>query len=206
MTIRAVVFDIGGVLEYTPDEAQGRASKKWTVLLGLDEEALFSGPMLPLWTGGSLGKCTEQDIMNGLREHIGMTPEQIDGLWADIWLDYLGSPNTELMTYFSNLRPKYRTAILSNSFVGAREREQAAYGFEDMVEFIIYSHEVGLQKPDPAVFQLLCDRLNLPPAEIVYLDDVDVHVNAARAHGIHAVQFIENSQAIAEIEAILQTA
>ncbi len=60
-----------------------------------------------------------------------------------------GTANTDLIEYARRLRPRYRTGILSNSFVGAREREQAAYGFEDLVDEIIYSHECGMSKPDP---------------------------------------------------------
>ena len=51
--------------------------------------------------------------------------------------------------------------ILSNSFVGAREREQAAYGFEDLVDEIIYSHECGMSKPDPGIHALACERLRV---------------------------------------------
>jgi putative hydrolase of the HAD superfamily len=46
----------------------------------------------------------------------------------------LGSANTELIEYARRPRPRYRTGILSNSFVGARDRERAAYGFEDLVD------------------------------------------------------------------------
>jgi hypothetical protein len=66
---------------------------------------------------------------------------------ADIWREYLGTANKELIDYARRLRPRYRTGILSNSFVGARQREQAAYGFEDLVDEIVYSYEVGMSSP-----------------------------------------------------------
>jgi putative hydrolase of the HAD superfamily len=92
---------------------------------------------------------------------------------------------------------------VSNSFVGAREREQAAYGFEDLVEEIVYSHEVGFSKPDPRIYALICTRLNVPPEEMVFVDDSDVCVAGARDAGIHAVRYQSNAQAIAEIEKLL---
>lgn len=103
MSIRAVVFDIGGVLEITPDLG---VAGRW--------EASF-----------------------------GLAP---------------GTLNAELAAYFGSLRPRLQTAILSNSFVGAREREQAAYGFANLCDFIVYSHEVGIAKPDPRIYQLVCGR------------------------------------------------
>jgi FMN phosphatase YigB (HAD superfamily) len=105
MTIQAVVFDIGGILEITPDLGWGPT---WGARLGLDDA-------------------------------------QLAQFMADLWRDYLGTANTELIEYARRLRPRYRTGILSNSFVGAREREQAAYGFEDLVDELVYSHECGLQ-------------------------------------------------------------
>jgi len=93
---------------------------------------------------------------------------------ADIWREYLGTAGTELIEYARQLRPRYRTGILSNSFVGAREREQAAYGFEDLAEEIIYSHEGGMNKPDPGIYALACRRLGVEPAQLVFLDDTEL--------------------------------
>ena len=119
----------------------------------------------------------------------------------DTWREYLGTLNVELDTYFRSLRPAYRTAILSNSFVGAREREQTQYQFEDSCDFIIYSHEVGMSKPDPRIYALTCERLGLQPYEVIFLDDYPVAIDAARAYGMHGILFHDNAQAIAEIEA-----
>lgn len=91
---------------------------------------------------------------------------------AEMWEQYLGVANSELIEYARGLRPRYRTGILSNSFVEAREREQDAYGFEDLVDEIVYSHEVGMCKPDPRIYELTCMRLGVGPEEMVFLDDV----------------------------------
>jgi epoxide hydrolase-like predicted phosphatase len=120
-----------------------------------------------------------------------------------VWREYVGTANTELIEYARRLRPRYRTGIVSNSFVGAREREQAAYGFEDLVEEIVYSHEAGFSKPDPRIYALICTRLNVPPEEMIFLDDVEMCVAGARDAGIHAVRYQDNAQAIAEIEKLL---
>jgi FMN phosphatase YigB (HAD superfamily) len=81
------------------------------------------------------------------------------------------APNARLAGYFSGLRPRYRTAILSNSFVGAREREEAAYGFDDICDVVVYSHEAGLKKPDRRFYELVCTRLGVGPREAIFLDD-----------------------------------
>ena len=72
-----------------------------------------------------------------------------------------------------------------------------------MTDDIVYSHEVGLRKPDPAVYALTAARLGVEPAQIVFLDDVEVNVEAARAVGWHAVLHEDTARSIAELERII---
>ena len=82
---------------------------------------------------------------------------QLQRLTADIWTEYLGTLNGGLPVPLS-LAPPAADRIVSNSLVGARERQQSAYGFEDMCDVIVCSHEVGLAKPDRRIYQLACDQ------------------------------------------------
>ena len=199
MAIRAVVFDIGGVLEITPDLG---VTRLWEARLGLADGGLDER-MRDTWVGGSIGTITEDDVHQAIRERLGLDEGQLTAFMADIWREYLGTPNTELIEYARRLRPRCRTGILSNSFVGAREREQAAYGFEDLVDEIVYSHEAGMSKPDPQIYALVCTRLNVRPQEAVLVDDADRCVAGARRAGLHAIRYQDNQQAIAEIEQLL---
>jgi epoxide hydrolase-like predicted phosphatase len=199
MNIHAVVFDIGGVLEITPDLGWGPA---WESRLGLAPGELGER-MADAWRGGSIGTVTEAEVHQAARDRLGLDERQLDEFMADLWRDYLGTANTELIEYARRLRPRYRTGILSNSFVGAREREQAAYGFEDLVDELVYSHECGLSKPDPRTYALVCSRLEVEPAQTVFLDDHGPNVEGARLAGLHAVLYRDNAQAISDIEELL---
>ena len=129
MAIRAVVFDIGGVLEIIPDLG---VTELWETRLRLPAGEL-NKRMHDAWAGGSIGTITEDDVHQAITDRLGLDGQQLAAFMADIWREYLGTANTGLIEYARRLRPRYRTGILSNSFVGAREREQAAYGFEDLV-------------------------------------------------------------------------
>ncbi len=191
MAIRAVVFDIGGVLEVTPDLG---ITQRWEARLGLPAGGLDER-MHEAWVGGSIGTITEHDVHQAVRERLGLDEPQLEAFMADLWREYLGTANTELIEYVRQLRPRYRTGILSNSFVGAREREQAAYGFEDLVDEIVYSHESGMSKPDPRIYALVCERLDVRPEETVFVDDADRCVEGARRVGLYAIRFQDNAQA-----------
>ena len=199
MGIRAVLFDIGGVLEITPDLG---VTRQWEDRLGLPAGGLDER-MRDAWVGGSLGTITLDDVHQALRDRLGLDQGQLVEFMADLWREYLGTANTELIGYARGLRPRYRTGIISNSFVGAREREQAAYGFEDLVDEIVYSHEAGMSKPDPRIYAMACTRLGVRPEETVFLDDSEMCVSGARVAGMHAVRYNTNPQAIAEIDRLL---
>jgi epoxide hydrolase-like predicted phosphatase len=197
MAIRAVVFDIGGVLEITPRTGW---TEKWEKSLHLEPGGL-NARLGNVWRDGSLGRCSEADVEERVGRILGIDRARVDALMDNLWEEYLGMLNVELAAYFARLRPRYRTGILSNSFVGAREREQERYRFGELCDLIIYSHEEGLEKPDPRFYALACTRLGVEPGEVAFLDDVAGHVLAARECGIHAILFRETAQAIADLDA-----
>jgi epoxide hydrolase-like predicted phosphatase len=199
MTIRAVVFDIGGVLGITPDLG---ITRQWETQLGLAAGELDQR-MHDAWRGGSIGTITLDDVHQALRDRLGLDERQLAAFMAELWREYLGTPNAELIDYARRLRPRYRTGILSNSFVGAREREQQAYGFEELVDEIVYSHESGISKPDTRIYALACTRLDVRPQETVFVDDAEACVTGARDAGLQAIRYRDNAQAIAAIEELL---
>ncbi len=117
---------------------------------------------------------------------------------SDAWEEYVGVLNRPLAEYLRNLRPRFRTGIISNSFVGAREREQDAHALSDLCDTIVYSHEVGCRKPAPRIYRVACERLGVAANEVLFLDDVDANVEAARALGRRAITFVSTEQAIAD--------
>jgi epoxide hydrolase-like predicted phosphatase len=204
MAIRAVVFDIGGVLELDVIELVDIGlDARWEQRLGLQPGEL-DRRMEPVWRAGSLGKCTEEDVHQEMGKRLGMNQEQIEEYMREMWDWYCGRLNVPMADFFRSLRPRYQTAILSNSFVGARREEQQRYHFEEMCDRIIYTHEEGIAKPDPRIYDLTCKRLGVQPAQMLFLDDSQQNIAAARALGIHAIHYSETEQAIADVQACLR--
>ena len=208
MSIRVVMFDIGGILEVIPEGGDPATrfpalDEEWNARLGLPPGHLTQC-VEAITSDGAFGRCTYEEWCARLRASTGMSQADFDAYMAAFWDIYMGDPNEELIAYFRGLRPRYRTAILSNSFVGAREQEEVRYRFTSMADVAIYTHEEGVRKPDPRIFAIACERLGVQPEEIVFLDDVEKNVAAAAAYGIHAILFHDNAQAIADIQACLR--
>jgi putative hydrolase of the HAD superfamily len=158
-----------------------------------------------VFEAAAVGAVTEAELHRQMREALELDQAQLDRLMAGLWEAYLGTLNVELAEFFAALRPAYRTGIISNSSVGAREREQERYRMAELADVIIYSHEVGFTKPDPRIYRLAWQRLGVRPQEMIFLDDVEANVAAAAGLGIHAILFRSTAQAIADIQASLES-
>jgi epoxide hydrolase-like predicted phosphatase len=203
VTIRAVVFDIGGVLEYADDESW---LSSWSDDLGLTPGELSArlGRVDPHGQI-TIGEWTEDQYIRRYRDALGFPEEDTERFVETMWDWYCGELDQQMFEFAANLRPAYRTAILSNSADGARREEQTRYGFEQLVDEIVYSHEVGLAKPDSRIYDLTCRRMGVQPEEVAFLDDLQANVEAARAVGWHAILHEDTPTSIAALEALLQS-
>jgi HAD superfamily hydrolase (TIGR01509 family) len=175
-------------------------TERWAARLGMDL-ATFEGRLEAIWPQGSIGETTLEEIERQTADALDLDASALVLLMSDAWSEYLGSLNENLARYFASLRPRCKTAMLSNSFVGARERE--AYGFEDMCDVVAYSHEIGHLKPDPRAYRAVCDLLHVAPQAAVLLDDLQANIDGAVAVGMTGVTFLDNDRAIAEIGDVL---
>lgn len=199
MTIKAVVFDVGGVLEIVDDGVFPQPAEQ---RLGLPAGSIERG-LAALSGDAVLGEVTEAQVRAEWQRSLGIDDEQADELMTDFWRWYCGTLDRPLFDWFAAQRPELLTAILSNSGPGAREAERH-HGFEDVTDVIVYSHEVGLAKPDPRAYALTAERLAVHPHEIVFLDDVEDNVAAARDAGWHAVLHVSTSRSVVEMERIME--
>ena len=203
VSIRAVVVDIGGVLERVDDASwPHQLIDRWERLAGRPAGTILAA-LAEHAPGDAIatGQVTEQQIRDLYGAALGLDSQQVDQLMAEMWDAYCGELDVAMRDWVAGLRPSYRTAILSNSADGARREEQRRYDFESLVDVIVYSHEVGVAKPDPAVFELTEQRLMAAPDEIVFIDDVPANVDAASARGWHAVLHESTPRTIAAVTA-----
>jgi putative hydrolase of the HAD superfamily len=202
--VRGIVLDIGGVLQLDrhgrePATAFRDFAASWEPRLGVAAGAL-EAHFVAIAPGGLVGAYSEAAFHDGLRTTFGLDDATLAGFLADFWDVYLGQPNGPLVDWLRTRRGAQPTALLSNSFVGAREREAHRYGYDDLVDLVVYSHEEGVAKPDPRIYATTCARLGIAPADALFLDDVPAYVEGADAAGLHAVRYRDAAQAIAAVE------
>jgi putative hydrolase of the HAD superfamily len=89
-----------------------------------------------------------------------------------------------------------RTGLLSNSWGLEYERE----GWDTLFDAVVISGEVGMRKPEPAIYALAADRLALSPEQIVFVDDLSANVRAAVQAGMVGVRHVEVEATVTELE------
>jgi putative hydrolase of the HAD superfamily len=114
--------------------------------------------------------------------------------------------NEEMLAFLRAAREErgIRLAMLTNNVREWEARWRAMVpGIDELFEVVVDSAFVGMRKPEPGIYRLTLDRLDLPGDACAFVDDVDVNCVAARDAGMHAVHFTDTAQAIGELSALL---
>jgi epoxide hydrolase-like predicted phosphatase len=93
-----------------------------------------------------------------------------------------------------------RTALLSNSW-GSTSYDRT--GWDQLFDATVISGEVGIRKPDPAIYEIASERLGVTPAETVFVDDLEQNLGPAQALGMAVVHHVDTARTIAELERLL---
>jgi putative hydrolase of the HAD superfamily len=143
------------------------------------------------------GRAREAEFEAAFAQVLGVAPERlIDRLFGHMVPD-----EAMVAGVLAARRAGVRTAMLSNSWGEDRyDREQLARVFDAWV----ISGEVGIRKPDPAIYELAAERLGLPPGECVFVDDLPGNLKPARALGMATVVHRGDAdETLAEISGLL---
>jgi glucose-1-phosphatase len=185
--IKNIIFDFGGVILNINYHLTAQAFEK----LGVKTfEKFFSqATQSNLFDSLEVGAISPAAFRNELRRIINLdiTDEQLDDAWNAMLLDY---PKHRL-EFLHNIRRRYRTFLLSNTnqihqdcYYAALIKEHGISHLDSLFEKLYFSHEVGLRKPNPAIYQLVLQQNNLKPNETLFVDDSIQNLAAPQALGM----------------------
>jgi len=206
--IRAIVSDFGGVLTTPLSTGFLRIQDDVGVPRDAFRQAMIAAtaadginPLYRLETG----EIPEQAFLAALERQLA------DILGHEVTLHGFGErylaaldPNDELFAYYRRLHERgVRFAMLTNNVREWEPHWRAKLPIDDIFETVVDSAFVGVRKPDPAIYAIALERLELPAGECVFIDDLERNVVAARELGFATVHFADTEQAIAELDALL---
>jgi putative hydrolase of the HAD superfamily len=186
MAIRGVIFDYGMVISNPADPT---AHERMIAASGLGSKEFDSH----YWRNrhsydlGMKGPDYWQKIASDAG--VTFTPEQIDALIESDILMWT-SLNEEMLGWVVALQNAgFRTAILSNMVWEILGYMRQEFGWLAHFHHHTWSCELGIGKPDPAIYIHTCEKLDILPAETLFLDDKPENIAGAEEVGLHAIQF-----------------
>ncbi len=112
--------------------------------------------------------------------------------------------NIELIDFILNeLKGKYKIGLLSN--IGAEPKQLANVNNHLFFDDKVLSFEVGIIKPDPAIYLLAAKRLDVMPEECIFVDDIAINVNAAESTGMKGIMFKNYNEFLVDLNEILKS-
>ena len=199
--IRAVIFDWGGVLS---PMSFANYNEEWETRFGLTQGTLHRALWGLKWKELEVGAIPQQEYDIHVAQELGLPDHEAVCQFYDQYFgkDYL---DQRVVAAVRSLRDRYTVAMLTNAFPGHAKMVVDQYSYDPEAEFDLYINSalVKLAKPDPAIYQLTLDRLDVAPAEAVFLDDQVRNIDAAQALGINGVVFADSVTGLAELEGLL---
>ena len=198
MTIRAVYFDLGGVIVRTGDR---EPRTKLAERLGMSYEELAKAVFENESSlRASLGAVSPQEHWADVIQRLGLPSSEADSVRQEFFAG--DTLDLDLINFLRSLRPKYRTGLLSNAWSDMREY-LVSQKIDDAFDQLIISAEVGIMKPDARIYQLALEKLGVTPDQAVFVDDSIVNIEGARAVGMYAIQFTRPDQTVEELKKLL---
>jgi epoxide hydrolase-like predicted phosphatase len=198
MAIRAVYFDLGGVIVRTEDKAPrtalgvelGKSYREMDIAIFENRSSLEA----------SIGKITEDqhwlNVVKSLNLPESEMPRVRDAFFAGDKIDW------NIVNFLRGLRGPIRTGLISNAWSGLRPW-MVSQKFDDAFDHITISAEVGMMKPDAGIYQHALEKLGVKAKEAVFVDDVEKNVAACEALGMQGVLFQTAEQALADVKKLL---
>jgi putative hydrolase of the HAD superfamily len=184
MPIEAILFDADGVIQRPTADRR----TQWIALLGGPDEAVgkFKCDIFAVERPCHDG---DGDFLSALREVLvqwNCTGSLDDALraWTAIAVD------SDLVDLITSIRASGMPCHLATNQEPYRARHMTEkLNYRAVFDRLFFSCELGCSKPDPRYFRTILDALNLPPDTVLFIDDMEPNIAAARAIGIHAELF-----------------
>ncbi len=202
--IRAVIFDFGGVFTSSPFEAFNRYEHERGLPDNLIRKINSTNHLENAWARFERAELDLDGFDKAFAAEAKAFGFDLPG--RDVIPLLSGDVRPEMVEALRRIRTKFKTGCITNNVpsmqaIGA-DKPDNLYRREiiEMFDHLIESSKVGLRKPDPRIYQMMCEALFVAPEECVYLDDLGGNLKPARAMGMTTIRVESGPQAIAELE------
>ena len=198
MTIKAVFFDLGGVIVRTEFQAP---RQQLAERLGMEYDDLdrivFDSESGRL---AALGEVTADQHWISILSRLKRPDSELSAIRQEFFAGDI--VDRTLVEYIRSLRGKYKTGLISNAWSDLRDfivREK----FDDAFDKMIISAEVGAMKPEPKIFQVALEQFGVKPKEAVFVDDFYINIEGCEKVGMKGIHFKDAETTLEQLKKLL---
>ncbi len=183
--IKAIIFDVGGVLVRTEDRTpRRRLEEQYGLQPGEAEFLVYNSER---GQQAQRGEITATTLWRWIQARFNLDAAALADFRQQFWSgDRLNAP---LLALVHSLHPRYQTAIISNAMDDLHHMLTAVYPMADAFDLIVGSAAERVMKPAPEIFLRTLARLGREPAEAIFIDDFAHNVAGAQAVGMAAIHY-----------------
>lgn len=209
MTIRAALFDFGGVILSSPFEAFAAFEAENGLPADFLRTVNATNPDANAWARLERSEVSFDEFGDLFAAESRALGHEVDGRAVLGLLQ--GTLRPEMVEAVRRCTEKLVTGLLTNNFVIAGDaggaahvdREDEMTAVLSLFDAVIESSKVGVRKPDPRFYELACELLQIEPSEAVFLDDLGVNLKPAKAMGMTTIKVGDPAVALDELEAVV---
>jgi putative hydrolase of the HAD superfamily len=206
--IEAVIWDFGGVFTTSPFEAFARYERERGIPVGTIRKINSTNHENNAWALFERSDIDIDGFDRAFAGEAGALGHQIPG--KDVLPLLSGDFRPEMIEALRRVKTKFKTGCITNNMPTNTASGETAPGagrsiyareIMELFDELIESSKIGIRKPDPRIYHMMCEKLGVAPAACVYLDDLGGNLKPARALGMITIKVESGPQAIAELEA-----
>ena len=198
MTIRAVYFDLGGVIVRTEYQApREHLAERLNVTYEDIDKIVFGSESA---RQASLGQTSIDAHWEAVARKLKRPVSEAQSIRTEFFAGDV--VDRGLLDFIRSLRPRFKTGVISNAWPDLRDYI-VENKFDDAFDNLVISAEVGVMKPEPKIYEIALEKLNVRASEAAFVDDVAFNVQAAQSLGMHGILFTDAAQTLKELKALL---
>jgi putative hydrolase of the HAD superfamily len=207
--VEAAVFDLGGVFLAGGVESvqafgdrHGLGPDAWRSI----RRDLFHDDA-GVWSAVERGQATFADFVTRLRklalEHgVAVSEDDARNFMGNSGTSVTQRLRTEIVDAAARLHARMPTALLTNNIPEWRTGWRALIDVDALFDVVVDSCEVATRKPEPAIYEIMREKLGLPHESIFFLDDLGVNLKAARSLGWQTLKYDDTARVLSVLDAL----
>jgi epoxide hydrolase-like predicted phosphatase len=198
MAIRAVCFDLGGVIIRTEYQApRERLAERLNMTYEDLNRLVFESDSS---RKASLGAITTDEHWDAVARRLGRPVSEAQTIREEFFAGDL--IDRDLLRFIRSIRPWHKTCAISNAWPDMRSY-LVENKFDDAFDTLVISAEVGVMKPELKIYRIALEQLKVKSNEAVFVDDMPANVEAARTLGMQGILFESPEQTLAKLKELL---